>query len=55
MRDKVYKTRLEVLRKSIVEIEEQIALVIKSDPPINTNYNLFISVPGIGPVIATIF
>ena len=28
-------------------------MVIKSDPSINTNYNLLLSVPGIGPVTAT--
>ena len=53
MMEKVYKTALEGLRKSIAEIEGQIALVIKSDSSINANYNLLLSVPGIGPVIAT--
>jgi transposase len=41
------------LRQRGAEIEQQIALVIKSDPSINTNYNLLLSVPGIGPVTAT--
>ena len=53
MMDKVYKTAMDGLKESIVGIEEQIASVIKSDPSINNNYNLLISVPGIGPVIAT--
>ncbi len=53
MMEAAYKTAIDGLKKSIAEIEEQIALVIKSDPLINTNYNLLLSVPGIGPVIAT--
>ncbi|MEO9206473.1 MAG: IS110 family transposase [Gammaproteobacteria bacterium] len=53
MMEKVYKTAMEGLKKSIKEIDKQIALVIKSDPSIKTNYNLLRSVPGIGPVIAT--
>lgn len=53
MMEKAYKTAIDGLKESIAKIEEQIRLVIKSDPLINTNYNLLISVPGIGPVIAT--
>lgn len=53
MMEKVYKMAITGLKKSIVEIEQQIVLVIKSDLSINTNYNLLLSVPGIGPVTAT--
>ena len=53
MMEKVYKTALDGLGKSIAEIEKQIASVIKNDLSINANYNLLLSVPGIGPVIAT--
>ena len=53
MMEKVFKTTMEGLTKSIVEIQKQITSVIKNDSSINTNYNLLLSVPGIGPVIAT--
>lgn len=53
MMEKVYKMAITGLKKSIAEVEKQIALVIKSAPSINTNYNLLLSVPGIGPVTAT--
>ncbi len=53
MMEKVYKMAITGLKKSIAEIEQQIVLVIKSDLSINTNYNLLLSVPGIGPVTAT--
>lgn len=53
MMEKVYKMAITGLKKSIADIEQQIALVIKSDTSINTNYNLLLSVPGIGPVTAT--
>ena len=53
MMEKVYKMAITGLKKSIAEIEQQIVLVIKSDSSINTNYNLLLSVPGIGPVTAT--
>ncbi len=53
MMEKVYKMAVTGLQKSIVEIERQISLVIKSDKSINTNYTLLLSVPGIGPVTAT--
>jgi len=53
MMEKVYKMAITGLQKSIDEIEKEIALIIKSDQSINTNYNLLLSVPGIGPVTAT--
>jgi transposase len=52
MMEDVYKTATAGLKKSITEIEKQIALVVKSDSSISNNYDLLISVPGIGPVIA---
>lgn len=52
MMERVYKMAIGGLQKSIDEIEKQITSVIKSDPSINTNYNLLLSVPGIGPVTA---
>lgn len=53
MLERSYKMAITGLKKSIAEIEKQIALVIKSDPSIQANYKLLISVPGIGPVTAT--
>ena len=53
MMEKVYKMAITGLQKSIDEIEKQITLSIKSDESINNNYNLLLSVPGIGPVTAT--
>lgn len=53
MMEKAYKMAICGLKKSIAEIEKQIALTIKSDESIKTNYNLLLSVPGIGPVTAT--
>jgi transposase len=53
MMEKVYKMAITGLKKSIMEIEKQITVVIKSDSSIHTNYNLLLSVPAIGPVTAT--
>ena len=53
MMENVYKMAINGLQKSIIEIEKQITLVIKSDSAINNNYNLLLSVPAIGPVTAT--
>jgi len=53
MVEKVYKMAITGLQKSIDEIEKQITLTIKSDQSISDNYNLLLSVPGIGPVTAT--
>lgn len=50
--EKVYKMAITGLQKSIHEIEEQIVLLIKSDSSILNNYNLLLSVPGIGHVTA---
>ncbi|MEO7446429.1 MAG: IS110 family transposase [Ferruginibacter sp.] len=53
MMEKTHKMAIAGLEKSISAIEEQILLVIKSDSSINTNYNLLLSVPGVGHVTAT--
>lgn len=53
MMEKSYKMAITGLKKSIAEMEKQIALVLKGDPSIKANYKLLISVPGIGPVTAT--
>lgn len=53
MMEKAYKMAMAGLQNSVDEIEKQIAIIIKSDESINTNYNLLLSVPGIGPVTAT--
>jgi len=50
--EKAYKMAITGLEKSINEIENQIALLVKSDSSISGNYNLLISVPGIGHVTA---
>ncbi len=43
---------IEMLQKQIVAIEYQIKNLIKQDPVVQTNYNLVLSITGIGPVIS---
>ena len=50
--EKAYQMAIDGLQKSISEIEKSIALLVKSDPSIWANYDLLISVPGIGHVTA---
>ena len=50
--EKAYEMAIDGLQKSISEIEKSIALLVKSDPSIWANYDLLISVPGIGHVTA---
>lgn len=51
--EEAYKMAITGLQESIDEIEKQITAIIKSDQSISDNYKLLLSVPGIGPVIAT--
>ncbi len=53
--EKVYKMAITGLKKSIGEIEQQIALIIKSGPSINIKYNLLLSAPGIGPGYSNLY
>jgi len=50
--EQAHKAALEGLRKSIAQIEEQILAVIKESKGIKDNYDLLLSVPGIGHVTA---
>lgn len=51
--EKAYKMAITGLQRSIDEIEKQITVIIKSNQSISDNYDLLLSVPGIGPVTAT--
>jgi len=51
--EKAYKDAISGLAKSIKAIESEIKAIIKKTESIRVNYNLLISVPGIGPVTAT--
>ena len=46
------KPVLKTLGKAIKQIEEKIISLIKSDTQLKENYDISISVPGIGPIIA---
>lgn len=50
--EQVHKTAIAGLRKSVIQIEEQINKIIKSDNAIKHNYDLLTTVPGIGHVVA---
>jgi transposase len=50
--EQAHKAAIEGLKKSIKQIEDQIMQVIKENESIQKNYELLISVPGIGPVTA---
>ena len=51
--EQAHKAALTGLEKSIKQIEEQTEKIIKEDNSIKTNYDLLISVPGIGNITAT--
>lgn len=50
--EKIYKQALEGLKKSITAVENEIEKITKTDPSIKSNYDLLLTVPGIGPRIA---
>ena len=50
--EQAHTSALEGIKMSIKQIEDQIKQVIKEDPAINTNYDLLLSVPGIGHITA---
>jgi transposase len=50
--EQAHKAALEGLRKSIVQIEEQINKMIKEHAGMKCNYDLLISIPGIGHLTA---
>jgi transposase len=51
--EKVYKTAVEGLNDSIKAIEKLIKKIIKSDESLKKNYELLMTIPGIGNVTAT--
>jgi len=50
--EQAHKSAVEGLKKSIKQVEAQIMQIIKEDADIQKNYNLLISVPGIGHLTA---
>lgn len=51
--EKLNKSALDGLKKSITQIDAELLKIVKQDPSILTNYNRMLSVPGIGKVTAT--
>lgn len=51
--EKLNKSALDGLKKSIQQIDAELIKIVKQDPSILTNYNHMLSVPGIGKVTAT--
>jgi len=52
MMERTYRASIDGLEKSLKETEKQMERIIIEDPAIKANYNLLISIPGIGDVIA---
>lgn len=50
--EQAHKTAITGLRKSITQIEEQICQIIKENSSIKHNYDLLVTVPGIGHLVA---
>lgn len=50
--EQAHKAALKGLEKSVEQVQEQIEKIIREDIKIKTNYDLLISVPGIGPITA---
>ena len=48
-----FKDSLDSLDEQIKKVEEEVALIIMNDADLQENYNLSVSVLGVGPVIAT--
>lgn len=51
--NKVLRATLDTLNEQIKETEEQIVRIIENDADMKENYDLMVSVMGVGPVIAT--
>src|SRR5665647_309828 len=51
--EKLNKSALDGLKESIKQMDAELIKIVKQDPSILTNYNLMLSVPGIGKVTAT--
>ena len=51
--NRVLQASLNALDEQIKAVEEEMALIIKSDEELSENYQLAVSVMGVGPVIAT--
>lgn len=51
--EKLNKAALDGLKKSIKQIDAELLKIVKQDESILTNYNLMLSVPGIGKITAT--
>lgn len=51
--NRVLQASLNALDEQIKAVEEEMALIIKSDAELSENYGLAVSVIGVGPVIAT--
>jgi len=51
--EKLNKSALDGLKKSIKQMDAELIKIVKQDPSILTNYNRMLSVPGIGKVTAT--
>ncbi|MBB1285841.1 IS110 family transposase [Flavisolibacter sp. BT320] len=50
--EKAHKAAIEGLKKSILEIEKQLKQLVQEDERIRRNYQLLVSVPGVGHVTA---
>jgi transposase len=50
--EKAHKAAVDGLRKSIMQVEEQIRSIIRENDTIHKNYNLLVTVPGIGHLTA---
>lgn len=51
--EKLNKSALDGLKKSIKQMDAELIKIVKQDPLILTNYNFMLSVPGIGKITAT--
>src|SRR5699024_4553834 len=51
--NRVLQAALNALDEQIKAVEKEMALIIKSDAQLSENYELAVSVMGVGPVIAT--
>jgi len=49
---KVYATSIDGIKESIFQIEKELMIIINSDEKIKNNYELILSIPGIGKITA---
>ena len=52
MMEQVHKSALNGMKKSLILIEEQIKEIVGQNAAIKTNYDLLLTVPGVGPITA---